>query len=197
MTVVSWRFLAPRPRTVDCWAAYAGAHAGFLMVPVDDDRVYCFAALSARPPAGRPDAEVLRAAFEGFADPVPEVVRHAAAGRPHFAAIEEVPRTQWGRGQCVLIGDAAHAVAPTMAQGAALAFEDALVLADLLASTTEWTGVAEHLAGRRRARVEWVRRHTSRQSRMLTLPYALRTVVLRAAGATLWRRSFAPLREPL
>src|SRR5690606_19248981 len=113
----SWRFLAPRPRTVDCWTAYAGAHAGFLMVPVDDDRVYCFAALSARPPAGRPDAAVLRAAFEGFADPVPEVVRHAAAGRPHFAAIEEVPRTQWGRGQCVLIGDAAHAVAPTMAAG--------------------------------------------------------------------------------
>jgi 2-polyprenyl-6-methoxyphenol hydroxylase-like FAD-dependent oxidoreductase len=35
----------------------------------------------------------------------------------------------------VLIGDAAHATSPNMAQGAAMALEDALVLADCLQRT--------------------------------------------------------------
>ena len=38
----------------------------------------------------------------------------------------------WHRGRVVLIGDAAHACPPTLAQGAAQALEDASVLAELL-----------------------------------------------------------------
>jgi 2-polyprenyl-6-methoxyphenol hydroxylase-like FAD-dependent oxidoreductase len=38
----------------------------------------------------------------------------------------------WHRGRVVLIGDAAHTCPPTLAQGAAQAFEDAAVLAELL-----------------------------------------------------------------
>ena len=38
----------------------------------------------------------------------------------------------WNRGRVVLIGDAAHACPPTLAQGAAQALEDAAVLAELL-----------------------------------------------------------------
>ena len=49
----------------------------------------------------------------------------------HAAPIEQVAAERWGRGAVVLVGDAAHAMSPNMAQGAALAFEDALVLAGL------------------------------------------------------------------
>jgi 2-polyprenyl-6-methoxyphenol hydroxylase-like FAD-dependent oxidoreductase len=38
----------------------------------------------------------------------------------------------WNRGRAVVIGDAAHSCPPTVAQGAAMALEDALVLGDLL-----------------------------------------------------------------
>ena len=38
----------------------------------------------------------------------------------------------WNRGRVVLIGDAAHTCPPTIAQGAAMALEDAAVLAELL-----------------------------------------------------------------
>jgi 2-polyprenyl-6-methoxyphenol hydroxylase-like FAD-dependent oxidoreductase len=38
----------------------------------------------------------------------------------------------WNRGRVVLIGDAAHTCPPTIAQGAAMALEDAAVLADVL-----------------------------------------------------------------
>ena len=43
----------------------------------------------------------------------------------------------------VLIGDAAHATAPVWAQGAALAAEDALVPAELLATHGDWSKVGE------------------------------------------------------
>jgi 2-polyprenyl-6-methoxyphenol hydroxylase-like FAD-dependent oxidoreductase len=38
----------------------------------------------------------------------------------------------WHRGRVVLIGDAAHTCPPTIAQGGAMALEDAVVLAELL-----------------------------------------------------------------
>ena len=39
----------------------------------------------------------------------------------------------WYKGRAILIGDAAHATVPHLAQGAAMAIEDAVLLAELLA----------------------------------------------------------------
>lgn len=44
----------------------------------------------------------------------------------------------WHRGRVVLVGDAAHCCPPTMAQGAAMAMEDAWVLSQLLTSGSAW-----------------------------------------------------------
>ena len=43
----------------------------------------------------------------------------------------------WNRGHVVVIGDAAHSCPPTIAQGAAQALEDALVLTELLVDRDE------------------------------------------------------------
>jgi 2-polyprenyl-6-methoxyphenol hydroxylase-like FAD-dependent oxidoreductase len=42
----------------------------------------------------------------------------------------------WHRGRVVLIGDAAHTSSPQLASGASMAIEDAVVLAEMLASST-------------------------------------------------------------
>jgi 2-polyprenyl-6-methoxyphenol hydroxylase-like FAD-dependent oxidoreductase len=44
----------------------------------------------------------------------------------------------WHRGRVVLVGDAAHCCPPTMALGAAMALEDAWVLAQLLTEGSPW-----------------------------------------------------------
>jgi len=44
----------------------------------------------------------------------------------------------WHRGRVVLVGDAAHACPPTLAQGAAMSLEDAFVLAELLSTRDDW-----------------------------------------------------------
>ncbi len=55
----------------------------------------------------------------------PEVINYT-----HFESL--LIEGPWNRGRAVLIGDAAHACPPTLALGAAMALEDASVLAELL-----------------------------------------------------------------
>jgi 2-polyprenyl-6-methoxyphenol hydroxylase-like FAD-dependent oxidoreductase len=54
--------------------------------------------------------------------------------RPLQAILVPLP---WHRGRVVLVGDAIHATTPHMASGAAMAMEDAIVLADLLAEQSD------------------------------------------------------------
>jgi 2-polyprenyl-6-methoxyphenol hydroxylase-like FAD-dependent oxidoreductase len=79
----------------------------------------------------------------------------------HYAVVERhLLDAPWNRGRIVLIGDAAHAVPPTLAQGAAMALEDAIVLAELLLDRDElddalWAAFAERREARVRAIVDW------------------------------------------
>ena len=113
-----------------------GRGASFLTIPIGGGLVYCYADVTTDPdgpgpPAGDPLAG-LRERFAGFAAPVPELLDQLPTRtQVHAAPIEQVAAERWGRGAVVLVGDAAHAMSPNMAQGAALAFEDALVLAGL------------------------------------------------------------------
>ncbi len=50
-----------------------------------------------------------------------------------WALYDCAPSKEWGRGAVTLLGDAAHPMLPFLAQGAAMAIEDALVLAASLA----------------------------------------------------------------
>lgn len=77
------------------------------------------------------DAEELRRAYVNFhpdaralLDPLEEVTRSALHVRD--------PMPNWGRGRATLLGDAAHPMAPFMAQGACMAIEDAVVLSRAL-----------------------------------------------------------------
>ena len=51
-----------------------------------------------------------------------------------WALYDRAPSADWGRGPVTLLGDAAHPMLPFLAQGAAMAIEDAFVLAAALAS---------------------------------------------------------------
>lgn len=56
----------------------------------------------------------------------------------HYTSVEEVTiDTFWHKGRVVLLGDAAHASLPFMAQGAAMALQDACVLSNLLETGAE------------------------------------------------------------
>ena len=79
------------------------------------------------------DGEIsdLSAQFEGWDHRVQQLIRSAASTK-RWAMYDRDPLERWSEGRITLLGDAAHAMLPFFAQGAAQAIEDAVVLADCL-----------------------------------------------------------------
>jgi 2-polyprenyl-6-methoxyphenol hydroxylase-like FAD-dependent oxidoreductase len=189
----SWRFMTLNPG-VDCWTVWAGSRGAlFLLIPVDQGEAYGWVAAPGRAPGDLPEAfrrfpKIVRETLEtAWAQPVP----------PYHSPLEEVRMPTWSHDRVVLIGDAAHATAPVWAQGAALAIEDAQVLADLLATRQDWDRVGLEYEQRRRPRVEHVVAATDHLSRMAGMPALLRDALMPLAGPRSYRAAYQPLQAPV
>jgi len=104
-----------------------------------------------------------------------------------------VPR-HWGRDQITLLGDAAHPMLPFLAQGAAMAIEDAAVLARRLAATPDDLPNALRLYEQdRRARTAKVQRAARKNGRVYQYrgpDAAVRNFVMRRFGGGMIRKRF-------
>lgn len=193
-----WRFLAACPPQTTTWTVMLGRGTSFLTIPVGDERVYCYADTIATTP--EPDGDPvagLRELFAGFAAPVPDLLAQIDdQTRVHAGPIEQVAVEQWGRGAVVLIGDAAHGMSPNMAQGAALAFEDALALTACLRNADTVGHALAAFVTTRRPRTGWVRTQTHRRDRTRNLPAIIRNPVMRVFGQRIFRSNHEPLLAP-
>jgi 6-hydroxynicotinate 3-monooxygenase len=77
------------------------------------------------------DVGDLRSAFKGF-DRQVETVLAACPDVHKWALVDREPLDRWAEGNVTLLGDACHPMTPYMAQGAAMAIEDAAVLSRCL-----------------------------------------------------------------
>ena len=189
-----WRFVAQGHPEIADWTARLGPRRTFLTVALGQGRVYCYADIDSAELAA--PAGDWRDLFADFADPVPALLAQGADA--HHARIEEVVQSPWAGRGAVLIGDAAHASSPNMAQGAAMALEDALILADVLSApgTDGPAGVGRALASFetcRAPRVAWVQEQTHRRDRTRSLPTLVRNLTLRLAGRRIFASNYAPL----
>ena len=103
-----------------------------------------------------------------------------------WSLFDRAPRERWAKGRVALLGDAAHPVLPFLAQGGALAIEDAAVLVKTLASHAGDVpaALAAYEAARRpRAkRIQAAARANGRNYHM-PLPFSLaRDLVLKQMG---------------
>ena len=221
----SWRFLAACPPEVTTWTVLLGRGASFLAVPMGGGAVYCYADTTDGGDAGGDGDPVgrLRERFAGFAAPVPGLLEQlddpdppghpvggvAGGGAPrsggvprtppprvHAAPIQQVAAEHWGRGAVVLVGDAAHGMSPNMAEGASLAFEDALVLAACVRDAATVEQALAAFVARRSPRTGWVRAQTHRRDRTRDLPPALRNLTLRTLGRRIFQSNYRPLLPP-
>jgi 2-polyprenyl-6-methoxyphenol hydroxylase-like FAD-dependent oxidoreductase len=197
MTEASWRFTAPNPG-VDCWTVWSGGQGTFLLIPVDQQHVYGYASTTRGGAAGD-DPQWLGSTFAGFPEPVAATVAAVLddPDRLYYSPVEEVRGARWSRGRLAVIGDAAHATGPVWAQGAAMALEDALVLADLLAGRDDWSRVGAEFERLRRPRVAHVQAATDRMSRLAGLPSRFRDMVAPVLGPRAYRDAYGPLRLPV
>jgi 2-polyprenyl-6-methoxyphenol hydroxylase-like FAD-dependent oxidoreductase len=191
---VGWRFVTACPPEITTWSVMLGQRTAFLTIPIGNGRVYCYCDLVS--PAGEARHEDFGRHFSGYADPVPKLLESVPEpDLVHRSTIEEVALDSWVRGRVALVGDAAHATSPNMAEGAAMALEDALVLAECLGRLESVPAALSAFETRRRPQTDWVRAQTHRRDRTRYLPVAIRNAVLRAFGRRIFRSNYRPLRD--
>ncbi|HLS45628.1 MAG TPA: FAD-dependent monooxygenase [Ornithinicoccus sp.] len=181
----AWRLLAPRGDVESVWSARLGRGASFLVVPISSDQTYCYVDVGTDHVDAGLDGLAAR-----FGSPVPELTTGTVV---HSGPIEQVVLPSWSRGQVVLVGDAAHATTPNMAQGAAMAIEDALVLSDALWASTSVSDALQEYERRRRPRVEWVQQQSLNRDRTRGMSPAVRDQLLRAVGKRLFHANYRGL----
>ena len=193
---VSWRFLVDQSGVIETWTAMLASRRTFLVMPVGPNRLYCYADLATaatKDPTGG-DLGRLLALFADFGEPVPSILSGLGNfDSIHFSPIEEVVLDSSICGRVVLLGDAAHATSPNMAEGASMALEDALVLAQMLAMHGSPDEALSAFSGRRRPRIRWVQQRTHRRDRIRALPVPLRNLALRLAGTAIYQRDYRVL----
>ncbi|MEV4754632.1 FAD-dependent monooxygenase [Micromonospora sp. NPDC049559] len=180
------------PRISD-WTALLGQRTGFLVMPMGTSRLYCYADEAGTAPPRDPMAR-LHEVFRGYGGPVPAVL--AALQSVQVEVTDEVDLGRWSRGRVVLIGDAAHATAPTLSQGAAMAIEDAVVLAETLGRADDPCEALIAYENRRRPRVKWVLDRTRDRDRTRDVPPALRDPLLRGRGGRIFQEHYRLLLDP-
>ena len=198
---VGWRFVLDGHPEIEGWNGWLSRSRGFLALAIGAGRIYCYADVRSRD-AGDPtggDPARLAALFRSFASPVPDLLDELSGpAELWFSPVEEV-RPTWRRDRVVLIGDAAHASSPNMAEGASLAIEDALVLAQVLSEAASPADVPAALGtfeDRRAERVAWVQRTTHRRDRLRYAPPLVRRVTMRVAGRRIFDSHYRPLLAP-
>ena len=103
-----------------------------------------------------------------------------------WALYDRSPLAHWGTGAVTLLGDAAHPMLPYLAQGAAMAIEDAAVLAQRLAETRDDpTAAMRRYERQRRSRTARAQRAARRNGTIYQLggpAAALRSLALASLG---------------
>jgi 2-polyprenyl-6-methoxyphenol hydroxylase-like FAD-dependent oxidoreductase len=158
-----WRYNLPRPAEVDKLTMFAGPDSKAGLVPLAPDLMYL---LYIETPGGEsapqldPDslADQLRVRLEPFAGKLAEVRDGITdPAKVVYRPIETIwVEPAWQRGRVALIGDAAHATSPHVGQGAAMALEDSVVLAEELAGTDELQEAFGRFGRRRYERVRTI-----------------------------------------
>jgi 2-polyprenyl-6-methoxyphenol hydroxylase-like FAD-dependent oxidoreductase len=190
---VSWRFVAEGFPALTEWTVRLAGDRSFLTVALGEGRVYCYADTLSRD-LNAPDGD-WRELFTDFADPVPKLLEQGAAAYfSPIAGVLDLLAPAETRPPVLMIGDAAHASSPNMAQGAAMAVEDALVLAEIL-GRQPIEMVPTVFQVRRQPRLRWVHEQARRRDSTRRLPSWVRHPVLRFAGARLFRANNALLRQ--
>ena len=194
---VGWRFLVQCPPSITGWTLFAGDRGVFLFIPVGAGQAYCYADAVVAKPLDDPlegRLERLRSRFGSYASPVPEALAELRSpDQIHFGAIEDILQEPWGAGKVLLIGDAAHATSPNMASGAAMAFEDALVLSKLIASGRAVAQVLNDYTTQRITRIRWVHQQTQRRDRIRSLSPMVRDLMTRLLANSVYRANYTPL----
>ena len=185
---VIFRALIPRvtaphlPNDVVLWLHPRGHVVHY---PVSGGREMNIVAVTDRAPPDSAEqlcsAAEVSTCFEPMSPDLRYVLGLASSWR-RWVTADRPPAAIWGRGTTTLVGDAAHPMLPTLAQGAVAALEDAVLLADCLETISDVAAAFRRYEQRRRSQADRLQKASRTQSTLYHLDgwtRALRDMILR------------------
>jgi salicylate hydroxylase len=137
-------------------------------------------------------------AFEGFHAPVLSLIGCAPTGHLiKWGLFVRPPLPRWNVGRIGLLGDAAHPILPFLGLGAALAIEDAVVLARALDEVAQLDTALECYQATRQLRVESVRLASIRQGEIIQTAEVTRQTLAHAPARDDALFDFDPCHAPI
>ena len=161
-----WRVVAGRPREMDCAELYYGGpryKAGYSPISADQCYAYLLDIDGAQRDFGPgPAWQLMYERSEGYGGTWGRIRQTIGPGSnvSHTRIEWLLVEAPWYRGRAIVIGDAAHACPPLIAQGAAMCAEDAVVLAELVTGDLPLEQALPAFMARRMPRVEIVVRNS-------------------------------------
>lgn len=173
---LAWRALVPvaalgsdaPPENVTIWA---GAKRHAVTTRVRAGGVINFVGMVETPEPGPEDwrgegrVEEVLPLFDDWARPIRRIIETAEVLN-RWALFARDPLPRWSDDQAILIGDAAHPMLPSLAQGAVQGLEDAWVLAAMLAESEDWAAVGKAFHAKRIERVSRIQKTAAENARM-------------------------------
>ncbi|MFB0610686.1 FAD-dependent oxidoreductase [Aurantiacibacter poecillastricola] len=155
-----WRYNLPRPSDLDALHVYNGP-TGVGLVPISDELMYMYVTT---PEPGNPWydedglAQVMRGKLAATAQPIRELAENITDDQGVvYRPLEAMMLTgAWHKGRAVLLGDAVHATTPHLGQGAGMAIEDSIVLAEELAKADSFEAAFNAYRERRFERCKYI-----------------------------------------
>ncbi|MCM1984281.1 FAD-dependent oxidoreductase [Lyngbya confervoides] len=168
---LAWRGVV-RQQKISDWPSglarqYWGAGQRVGLLSMGGDQMYWFAALNHPSPQPNLDGldklTYLKRRFQHWHPHVQTILENTASADLLVHPIETSPPLQtWHQGRVLLLGDAAHAMTPNLGQGACMAIEDGVCLAQRLQSQRSLPAALVSYERQRRGRVRWVQRRSQR-----------------------------------
>jgi len=165
---IAWRGLVPTAGLDPAYlvpdsAAFAGRGHTFTRYKVRHGTLYNFVAFSRRDQwevegwSERAEISELLEEFSDFAPEVQAIMRAIPSDQCFkWGLFDRPPLERWTLGRASLLGDAGHPMTPFLAQGAAMAIEDGLILARALSAADDWREALARYENARRERGSFV-----------------------------------------
>ncbi|MDG2320945.1 MAG: FAD-dependent monooxygenase [Rhodospirillaceae bacterium] len=165
---MAWRGMVPAqglPDTVTepVSVSWLGEHKHIIQYGVRDRQFINYVAIVATEEWteegwNRPaDVDEVVSAFEGWHEDVLTLLKSTPEGNCYkWGLFDRDPLDHWTQGRVTLLGDAAHPMLPFMAQGSAMAIEDAVVLGRSLTSHSSIDTALAHYEKERRERTSLI-----------------------------------------
>ena len=168
-----WRGLAPIPQQGDLTHAVEtwGNGKRFGAVQVSDTQVYWYAAINVTKDTFKTDPSTIKSTitdqFHGWENQILDLIE--STHEQHILndnIFISPPQKPWYKNNCVLLGDAIHSTTPDLGQGAGMAIESSLVLAQCLDTCHNIEAAFKQYQNNRYPRTTWVTQKSGQLGRL-------------------------------